>query len=150
MYGHHYHFHIRIKCPPGSAGCTPQVAPPTDSGCGKPLADWFALLRPKPKPVNPPVKKPHKATKPQYLTLAGLPKACTMVLNAKSVTSMAAAEYGAPASDIDEDAAASTETAYAAPTNTVTAVAFRSIEDFTDLVPAAGKVPVPLIRPMEQ
>ncbi|MDB5522602.1 MAG: mepA [Rhizobium sp.] len=148
MYGHHYHFHIRIKCPPGSVGCTPQVAPPTDSGCGKPLADWFAKLKPRPVPkyVNKPVKKPTKPVKPTYLTLRSLPNACTAVLNSKSVTSMAAAEYGVPAND---DVAAVTETAFAAPSDAAATVAFRSIEDFSDLLPR-GEVPVPLERPGEQ
>ena len=27
MYGHDYHFHIRIKCPPGSSECESQPAP---------------------------------------------------------------------------------------------------------------------------
>jgi penicillin-insensitive murein endopeptidase len=150
MYGHNYHFHIRIKCPPGSTTCTPQVAPPTDSGCGKPLADWFALLKPKPKPANPPVKKPTKVYKPKYLMLSGLPKACTMVLNAKSVSSMAAAEYRGPGQvdDDDSDVAMNTETAYATPTEPATAVAFRSIDDFSVFVPA-GNIPLPRERPGE-
>jgi penicillin-insensitive murein endopeptidase len=151
MYGHNYHFHIRIKCPPGSRTCTPQVAPPMDSGCGKPLADWFALLRPKPKPINPPIKKPHKVVKPWYLTMGNLPKACGMVLNAQSVSSMEAAEYHGPAGvdDDDDNAQMSAETAYAAPTEAAVTVAFRSIEDFSNLVPAIGKVPLPEERPLQ-
>lgn len=143
MYGHHYHFHIRMKCPPGSAGCTPQAAPPTDSGCGKELTTWFNKLKPRPVPkyADRPKKKPTKPVKPTYLTLNSLPSACSMVLNAKSVTSMAAAEYSAPSDDM----AAMTETAYAEP-STPQVTAFRSIEDFSDLMPK-GEVPLPMERP---
>ncbi len=42
MYGHDYHFHIRIKCPPGAGGCESQPEPAASEGC-KPadLAYWF-------------------------------------------------------------------------------------------------------------
>jgi len=75
MYGHNYHFHIRITCPAGSSECTPQ-APPSDSeGCAaSDLAYWFsdAVLHPKPPPKPP--KPPHQ------ITLAELPPACRLVL----------------------------------------------------------------------
>ncbi|CAM5295134.1 Penicillin-insensitive murein endopeptidase OS=Afipia felis OX=1035 GN=mepA PE=4 SV=1 [Afipia felis] len=77
MYGHDYHFHIRIKCPAGSAGCEPQTPPDHDEHC-KPadLAYWFsdAVLHPKPPKVPPKPKPP--------LTLADLPAACRTVLTA--------------------------------------------------------------------
>jgi penicillin-insensitive murein endopeptidase len=75
MYGHDYHFHVRMKCPAGSPDCEPQ-APPTDSdGCNE-LAYWFsdAVLHPKP-PLVPPKPKPP-------MTLAQLPQACKQVLTA--------------------------------------------------------------------
>jgi len=74
MYGHDYHFHIRMKCPPGSTTCTPQDPPPDGEGCGHELDYWFtdAVLHPKPAETPP---KP----KPQ-LTLAELPAACRHVL----------------------------------------------------------------------
>jgi penicillin-insensitive murein endopeptidase len=154
MYGHNYHFHIRIKCPPGSKSCTPQVAPPQDSGCGKELTQWFERLKPKPVPKysERPKVKPVKPQKPTYLTMNALPKACSMVLNDQSVTSMAAAEYhGLTFADMAEsDVPADAEAAYASPTEPTTTVAFRSIEDFSDLVPPIGKVPVPKERPTEQ
>jgi penicillin-insensitive murein endopeptidase len=31
--GHHEHFHVRIRCPEGSAECIPQEAPPPGDGC---------------------------------------------------------------------------------------------------------------------
>src|SRR5664279_2677956 len=78
MYGHDYHFHIRIKCPPGSgAECEGQPDPDASEGC-KPadLAYWFkdSVLHPKP-PKEPPKPKPP-------MTMAALPAACKAVLNA--------------------------------------------------------------------
>jgi penicillin-insensitive murein endopeptidase len=78
MYGHDYHFHIRIKCPPGSGNeCEGQTDPAESEGC-KPadLAYWFkdSVLHPKP-PKEPPKPKPP-------MTMAQLPAACKAVLNA--------------------------------------------------------------------
>ncbi|MCX7320090.1 MAG: penicillin-insensitive murein endopeptidase [Hyphomicrobiales bacterium] len=77
MYGHDYHFHIRIKCPAGATDCESQ-APPNDSeGCSAgDLAYWFSdpVLHPKP-PLVPPKPKPP-------MTLAQMPEACRQVLNA--------------------------------------------------------------------
>jgi len=39
-WGHHDHFHVRLKCPEGSPACVPQDPPP-DDGCGPSLAWWF-------------------------------------------------------------------------------------------------------------
>src|SRR6266567_3051728 len=76
MYGHDYHFHIRIKCPPGG-GCESQPEPTASEGC-KPadLAYWFkdSIIHPKP-PKEPPKPKPP-------MTLAQLPAACRQVLAA--------------------------------------------------------------------
>jgi len=78
MYGHDYHFHIRIKCPPGSGKeCETQPDPDVSEGC-KPadLAYWFkdSIIHPKP-PKEPPKPKPP-------MTMAALPAACKAVLNA--------------------------------------------------------------------
>ncbi len=78
-WGHHYHFHVRIKCPPGSSGCVNQKPPPTGDGCGKPLQEWFAMFR-RPPPKKP--KKPKKPVKRRELRLAQLPAACRTVLAA--------------------------------------------------------------------
>ena len=51
MYGHDYHFHIRITCPRGSDECESQPEPTEGEGCGHDdLAYWFsdAVLHPKP------------------------------------------------------------------------------------------------------
>jgi penicillin-insensitive murein DD-endopeptidase len=77
MYGHDYHFHIRIKCPPGNDECESQPEPKDSEGCSAgDLAYWFkdSVLHPKP-PKLPPKPKPP-------ITLAQLPGACRQVLNA--------------------------------------------------------------------
>jgi penicillin-insensitive murein endopeptidase len=77
MYGHDYHFHIRIKCPPGNSACESQRDPPGREGC-KPgdLAYWFkdSIIHPKPPKV------PRKPRPP--MTMASLPAACRAVLAA--------------------------------------------------------------------
>ena len=78
MYGHDYHFHIRIKCPPGSGKeCEGQPDPDASESC-KPadLAYWFkdSIIHPKP-PKEPPKPKPP-------MTMAALPAACKAVLSA--------------------------------------------------------------------
>jgi penicillin-insensitive murein endopeptidase len=40
-YGHDQHFHVRLHCPPDSAGCVSQPAPPSGDGCDASLAWWF-------------------------------------------------------------------------------------------------------------
>ncbi|MFN2377347.1 MAG: penicillin-insensitive murein endopeptidase, partial [Candidatus Binatia bacterium] len=54
---HTYHFHIRLACPAGEAGCKDQAPPPADEGCGKDLDYWFssAVLHPKPGPAGRPL-----------------------------------------------------------------------------------------------
>src|SRR3954467_203602 len=77
MYGHDYHFHIRITCPRGSDECESQPEPTEGEGCGaSDLAYWFkdSVLHPKPPKVPPKPKPP--------MTLAQLPAACRQVLSA--------------------------------------------------------------------
>src|SRR5258707_1179679 len=53
MYGHDYHFHIRIRCPPGGGPCEGQPEPSTSEGCSAgDLAYWFkdSVIHPKPPP----------------------------------------------------------------------------------------------------
>jgi penicillin-insensitive murein DD-endopeptidase len=77
MYGHDYHFHIRITCPHGSSDCESQPEPTEGEAC-KPddLAYWFsdAVLHPKPPPEPPKPRPP--------MTLAQLPADCRQVLHA--------------------------------------------------------------------
>jgi penicillin-insensitive murein endopeptidase len=71
-WGHDYHFHVRLRCPPGDDDCRPQPPPDGGEGCGKDLDHWFteAMLRP---PEKPPKPKPP-------LKMADLPAACRQVL----------------------------------------------------------------------
>jgi penicillin-insensitive murein DD-endopeptidase len=80
-YNHTYHFHIRMKCPAGFAGCKNQApaAPKDGTGCGEELAYWMGdvpwkVIKRDPK--APPVK-PAPA-----LTLAALPAECRAVVTA--------------------------------------------------------------------
>jgi penicillin-insensitive murein DD-endopeptidase len=76
-YGHDYHFHIRMACPPGSSDCKGQPSQAGGEGCSTDdLAYWFkdSIIHPEP-PKEPP--KPSHAT-----TLAELPAACKQVLAA--------------------------------------------------------------------
>jgi penicillin-insensitive murein endopeptidase len=72
VYGHNYHFHIRLGCPDGQEGCKSQPAVPTDEGCGKDLDWWFS--RPAPTPGG-------AGRAP--LKMSALPAACKQVLLAE-------------------------------------------------------------------
>jgi penicillin-insensitive murein endopeptidase len=75
MYGHDYHFHIRIKCPAADKECESQPPPSADEGCSaKDLAYWFSepVLHPR-LPTTPPKPSPP-------ITLADLPAACRQIL----------------------------------------------------------------------
>jgi penicillin-insensitive murein endopeptidase len=80
MWGHDYHFHVRLSCPPDSPNCRPQDAVPAGDGCGKALDWWFrdAVIRPRPKP-KPPDPKVKPKPRPQ-ITMKDLPPACRQVL----------------------------------------------------------------------
>ncbi len=69
-YGHNWHMHIRIGCPPGSTECKPQDAVPPGDGCGIELAWWFRPEALKPRPVGP----------QRVMKLSELPATCTKVL----------------------------------------------------------------------
>jgi penicillin-insensitive murein endopeptidase len=72
IYGHNYHFHIRLACPAGDGDCSDQDPPPGGDGCGAELAQWFTpqMLHPKPGKPRPP------------MTMAQLPSECRTVLRA--------------------------------------------------------------------
>ncbi len=74
MYGHNYHFHIRISCPDGQDGCREQDPTPPGDGCDASLAWWFTdeVLHP---------KKPARPAAP--LTMAQLPSECRTILLSK-------------------------------------------------------------------
>lgn len=73
-WGHYYHFHVRIACPPGDPYCQSQSSVSGEEGCGTELDDWFRKLRQAEKqaPGTGPAKPP--------LTLDNLPAQCRTVL----------------------------------------------------------------------
>jgi penicillin-insensitive murein DD-endopeptidase len=78
-WGHDYHFHIRMRCPPGATDCHGQKDQEGGDGC-KPsdFAFWFkdSTLHPKPEPPKPP------PTIYDGIKLAKMPAGCKAVLNA--------------------------------------------------------------------
>ncbi len=77
-WGHHYHFHVRLKCPKGSKGCVNQASPPAGDGC-KDAQTWVNnILNPPPPNPNAPPPKPRRE-----LTMADLPNQCASVLSAR-------------------------------------------------------------------
>ena len=87
VFGHFYHFHIRMSCPANSTSCQAQHPVGEDDGCGKELEAW--LKRVAPKPPAPPTeakKQPAKPAPPRppkpEMTLADLPDECSTVLKA--------------------------------------------------------------------
>ena len=78
MYGHDYHFHIRLFCPSSEPDCVPQAEVPGGDGCDRTLDRWLspAILHPRPaKP--PPFPRPP-------LTMAFMSDACRAVAGASS------------------------------------------------------------------
>jgi penicillin-insensitive murein endopeptidase len=75
-YGHNYHFHVRLSCPPG-APCRKQSPPPPGDGCGSDL-DWWFTDEPY-RPAQPSDKAPKE------IMLSELPPACRTVLLANPV-----------------------------------------------------------------
>ncbi|MDK1383861.1 Penicillin-insensitive murein endopeptidase [Ensifer psoraleae] len=137
IYGHDYHFHIRIKCPEGSVGCKGQARVPVGDGCDKSLAWWFTD-----EPWAKPTKKPEKPVKPKFAKLSDLPKACALVLDGPPPASEQEATYGTAY----RAAAAAPAPAAAVP------AAATSIEAVIGAAAAAPleNIPVPLPRPALQ
>ncbi len=86
LYGHNTHFHVRLKCPPGSSQC--QTQKPTvaelskgGDGCDETLNWWVTTyldqLRNPPKPSKN--KGSRKKTAREF-TMTDLPKSCSGVL----------------------------------------------------------------------
>ncbi len=74
MWGHNYHFHIRMFCPRGADNCRDQDPTPAGDGCDRSLAWWFTE-----EALHP---KPSKKTWPP-MTMAALPAECRDVLGAE-------------------------------------------------------------------
>ena len=75
-WGHHYHFHVRLKCPAGDSNCTDQAPPPAGDGCAD--ADrWVRDI------LNPPLPNPNPAPPRGPLTMGQLPVQCSLVASSE-------------------------------------------------------------------
>ncbi|MCB1368709.1 MAG: penicillin-insensitive murein endopeptidase [Rhodobacteraceae bacterium] len=91
LYGHNYHFHVRLKCPRGSPKCkkqTPVTKISKGDGCDKSLEWWVTdyLNPPKadPNKKKPPKKKPKPAPRRgKDMIMADLPRQCRGVLQSE-------------------------------------------------------------------
>lgn len=75
-HGHHYHFHVRLNCPPGERACEAQDPAPPGDGCDE-ARQWAANI------LNPPPPDPDYVPPPPRgpLTLADLPRQCAALLS---------------------------------------------------------------------
>ena len=77
-HGHHYHFHVRLSCPPGDRTCEDQAPPPGGDGCADAQTWVDNILNP-----SPPDPNAAPATPRRELTMARLPVQCTGVLESE-------------------------------------------------------------------
>ena len=69
-FGHDYHFHVRLRCPPGATQCHDQAPLPPGDGCGADLAWWFTPEAKLPQPTQP----------ARPLRVADMPHACAALV----------------------------------------------------------------------
>jgi penicillin-insensitive murein endopeptidase len=81
MWGHNFHFHIRMACPPGMAGCVDQDPPPDGDGCGTELSDWLEKQRQAFATPRQPTTRPQRPPPP--MSVDALPAECRQVLVAR-------------------------------------------------------------------
>lgn len=77
-WGHHYHFHVRLKCPKGARGCVNQAAPPAGDGCADAQKWVDNILNPPPPDPNATPRKPRR----EYV-MSDLPNQCQAVLDSR-------------------------------------------------------------------
>jgi len=87
LYGHHYHFHVRLKCPDSDRGCETQRPSVRElsnggDGCDDTLLWWVTDYLDPPKSTQPARPAPKRRGARDY-TLADLPQACRTVLSAR-------------------------------------------------------------------
>lgn len=76
-WGHHYHFHVRLACPPGAADCIDQAPPPPGDGCDEAQGWVDRILNPPPPDPDAPPPAPRR-----QLTVGDLPRQCAALLGA--------------------------------------------------------------------
>lgn len=77
---HDHHFHVRLGCPAGSAGCQPQTPPPPGDGCAEAM-EWIKnrIDPSRMKPVKPDPNYRH----PRSYRMSEMPKQCQAVAAAR-------------------------------------------------------------------
>ncbi len=80
-WGHHYHFHVRLKCPKGARGCVNQAPPPAGDGCADAQKWVNDILNPPPPPPPDPNAAPRKPRR-EYV-MSDLPQQCQAVLDSR-------------------------------------------------------------------
>jgi penicillin-insensitive murein endopeptidase len=94
-WNHHYHFHVRLSCPPGAAGCEDQKPPTGDNGCGQELTNWYAMLKTAAiATAKAPPSGAKSSTGKPPLTMVQLPKECGAVLTSGGFQPPTPAEDG--------------------------------------------------------
>ena len=89
LYGHNYHFHVRLKCPSGSPHCqrqTPVSKISRGDGCDKSLEWWVTdYLAPPPPKKKTKIKKntKPKPRRAREMIMADLPRQCRGVLTSE-------------------------------------------------------------------
>ncbi|MEY2700837.1 MAG: hypothetical protein RIQ52_1592 [Pseudomonadota bacterium] len=84
-YRHDDHFHLRLSCPEGSAGCVAQEPVPAGDGCDASLDWWLQQPALPPLPSEP---LPYHGPQPR------LPPACDAILHARKVSVTRSARAG--------------------------------------------------------
>jgi penicillin-insensitive murein DD-endopeptidase len=89
LWGHHYHFHIRIFCP--NSGCKAQPAVSGDDGCGKEVDNWLKEIAKAAKRKFDPEKDKNYVppSARRMVTMDQLPAACRTVLDSPAATAVA-------------------------------------------------------------
>lgn len=74
-WGHHYHFHVRLRCPEGAGNCRNQNPPPPGDGCAE-AQQWVNNI------LNPPPPDPNAKPAPpkREARMSDLPGQCVSVL----------------------------------------------------------------------
>ena len=88
IYGHNFHFHVRLKCPRGDRYCqtqTPSVAELSKGGdgCDDTLMWWVTDYLNPPKKVEKPSTPTPRPRGARDFTMADLPQQCQQVLAAR-------------------------------------------------------------------
>ncbi|MEM0934780.1 MAG: penicillin-insensitive murein endopeptidase [Pseudomonadota bacterium] len=88
IFGHNYHFHVRLKCPRGDRYCVTQTPTVADlskggDGCDSTLMWWVTDYLNPPKKVEKPAEPAPRRRNSRDYTMADLPQQCERVLAAR-------------------------------------------------------------------